>query len=168
MSTPARNDAHERTRTSSGRSPRLRAVADPAASALRFSESVRTVVDLARRGGLNAPVFRSPPRLDGVDRTIRRTRHGAVVAVRRVGRPLAAVQADVIEGVVAANGLTGARADRFRRVAWQRLERVGAPSTPAPRRLTEAARRAPQGRSGNGRAIPGRAAHDRTAEDRVA
>jgi len=146
MTTPAHPDAHEPAHTSAGRAPRLRAVPEPAApgpttgsarssdpslstSALRFSESVRTVVDLARHGGLTAPVFRSPPRLDDVDRTIRRGRHGAVVAVRRVGRPLAAVQADVIEGVVAANGLSGARADRFRRVAWQRLGQLGAPST---------------------------------------
>lgn len=94
----------------------------PSAGAVQFSDSVRRVVDLAVRGGLSAPVFRSPPRIEGVDRTIRRGRNSAVVAVRRQGRPLAAVQADVIEGVVAANGLEGVRADRFRRAAWNRLE----------------------------------------------
>jgi len=112
--------------------PRLRAV-DPLddtaaptdlsrASALQFSESVRHVIGAARRAGLRPPVFRSPPRLDGVDRTIRRRANGTVVvAVRRVGRPLAAVQADVVEGVVAANELAGEPADQFRHAAWARL-----------------------------------------------
>jgi hypothetical protein len=69
------------------------------------------------------PVFRSPPRHPGVDRTIRRRRSAtAVVSVRLGDRPLAAVRADVIDGVVAANGLGGERADRFRRDAWTALE----------------------------------------------
>jgi hypothetical protein len=89
---------------------------------VQFSESVRRVVGLARRGGLRPPVFRSPPSLAGVDRTIRRRASGSVVvAVRRDGRPLAAIQADVIEGVVAANDLSGHRADRFRHAAWAAL-----------------------------------------------
>lgn len=93
------------------------------ATALRFAEAVRTIVDLSRRGGLAAPVFRSPPRRDGVDRTIRR--RGALpplIAIRRLDRPLAAVQSDVIEAVVVANELDGERADRFRRAAWAALE----------------------------------------------
>jgi hypothetical protein len=110
------------------------------ASAVQFSESVRKVVGVARRHGLRPPVFRSPPRLDGVDRTIRRRADGqAVVAVRRTGRPLAAVRADVIDGVVAANSLRGGDADRFRNAAWAALEppdrelrrSPGADSTPA-------------------------------------
>lgn len=132
MTTTARTDLHESATSRADRSRRLRAVPHVTASAgscsaLQFSESVRAVVDLARSGGLAVPAFRSPPRIDEVDRTIRRGRHGAVVAVRRLGRPLAAVRADVIEGVVAANGLSGARADRFRRAAWQRLDRAGTP-----------------------------------------
>lgn len=114
--------------------PRLRAVppidavppvdeaAAPRATALQFSETVRIVVGLARRRGVRPPVFRSPPRLEGVDRSIRRRPNGTVVvAVRRHGRPLAAVQADVIEGVIAANRLTGESADQFRHAAWERL-----------------------------------------------
>lgn len=118
--------------------PRLRAVpptdaAAPRASALQFSETVRQVVALARRHQLRPPVFRSPPRLDGVDRSIRRRPNGTVVvAVRRVDRPLAAVQADVIDGVLAANGVVGEPADRFRHAAWDRL--VGAADPPATRR----------------------------------
>ena len=126
------------------RSRRLRSVPDPPSgvgadvahtSAVQFSEAVRRVVGVARRGRLTAPVFRSPPRLDGVDRSIRRRSNGSVVvAVRRLGRPLAAVQADIIEGVVVANALDGSRADRFRHAAWQQL--VGAPADPpAPRRV---------------------------------
>jgi hypothetical protein len=67
-------------------------------------------------------VFRSPPRRPGVDRTIRRRRSAApLVSVRLCDRPLAAVRADVIEGVVVANRLDGERADRFRRAAWTAL-----------------------------------------------
>lgn len=96
---------------------------------MRFSESVRVVVALARSARLRPPVFRSPPRLAGVDRSIQRRANGTVVvAVRREGRPLAAVQADVIEGVIAANELSGTDADRFRRRAWAQLEGVGTSS----------------------------------------
>ena len=105
--------------------PRLRAVPplDDAAprSALQFAETVRQVVVLARHHRLRPPVFRSPPRLEGVDRSIRRRPNGTVVvAVRRVDRPLAVVQADVIEGVLAANGVVGSRRT-VRHAAWERL-----------------------------------------------
>jgi hypothetical protein len=109
----------------------LRAVQDlpqraERASATLFSETVRVVVAISRRRGLRPPVFRSPPRLEGFDRTIRRRAAGTVVvAVRRDGRPVAAVQADVIEGVIAANGLTGESADRFRHAAWAALDGAG-------------------------------------------
>lgn len=101
--------------------------ADPApesrATALNFSETVRTVVGLSRRGRLLTPVFRSPPVLVGADRTIRwRGDRPPVVAIAREGRPLAAVQSDVIEAVVVANSLDTRRADRFRRAAWSALE----------------------------------------------
>lgn len=118
------------------RQRRLRVVADQPRpleliSAPRFAETVRTVVTVSRRRGLRPPVFRSPPRLEGVDRSIRRGPNGTVVvAVRRGDRPLAAVQADVIEGVVAANHLDGEAADRFRRAAWAALEGSGAPPRP--------------------------------------
>lgn len=93
------------------------------ATALEFSESVRTVVQLSRRGGLVPPVFRSPPRKEQVDRTIRhRGSRPPVVAIRRLGRPLSAVQADVIEAIVVSNRLSCERADRFRRAAWEALD----------------------------------------------
>ncbi len=100
-----------------------RAASGGSTTALQFSEAVRTVIAVAHRHRLRPPVFRSPPALDGVDRTIRR-RVGApdVVAVRRADRPVAAVRADVVEGIVAANGLAGAGADRFRHDAWAALD----------------------------------------------
>jgi hypothetical protein len=116
--------------------PQLTVVAGdlPPATALDFAEAVRAVVDLSRRGGLVAPVFRSPPRDVRADRTIRRRgQRPPVVAIRRLGRPLPAVQADVIEAVVVANSLDCERADRFRRAAWATLEggRVGRGGSPS-------------------------------------
>src|SRR5690349_17987293 len=59
------------------------AVADTAA----FAHAARTLAMEARRRGLVAPGFRSPPRLVGVDRSIRRHPSGAAVAVRVRNRP---------------------------------------------------------------------------------
>jgi hypothetical protein len=57
--------------------------------------------------GLQAPAFRSPPLLDGVDRSVGRRRPGGVFVHVRLGlRPLAAIRADMIEGVVVANALS--------------------------------------------------------------
>ena len=72
----------------------------------------------ARRRGLVVPGFRCPPRIVGVDRSIRHHRNGAVVAVRVKGRPFVAVLADMIEGVVAANHLRPPEADRLRAELW--------------------------------------------------
>jgi hypothetical protein len=91
--------------------------------AIRFAEVVRAVTAVARQRGLQVPVFRSPPRLADVDRTLRRRADGqAVVAIRLTDRPFAAVQSDVIAGVVAVNGLEGQEAGRFRRAAWIALD----------------------------------------------
>jgi len=57
--------------------------------------------------GLQSPAFRSPPFLEGVDRTVGRRRPDGVFVHVRLGlRPLAAIRADMIEGVVVANGLS--------------------------------------------------------------
>lgn len=132
--------------TSDTRPPRaLRAVEDDVqrTSATQFSECVRAVVTLCRRRGLKPPVFRSPPRIDGVDRSILRRANGTViVAVRRGQRPPAAVRADVIEGAIVANRLTGESADRFRGLAWAAVDggsQVDAP-TSSPVRSVPAAR----------------------------
>ena len=86
---------------------------------LRFAAAARALADASRRLGLDAPSFRSPPRLGSVDRSLRRHQRGTVVAVRLRGRPWAAVLADMVEGVVAANDLTAADADRVRATLWQ-------------------------------------------------
>jgi hypothetical protein len=86
-----------------------------ASTSLRFSTAARTLADEARRQGLTVPGFRSPPRLPGAVRTIRRwPAGGVVVAVIIRDRPVADVVADMIDGVVAANGLSGGEADAVR------------------------------------------------------
>lgn len=55
----------------------------------------------------------------GSARTIRRRDNGAVVAVRLRGRPMAAVLADMIEGVVVTNSLAAPAADHARTDLWR-------------------------------------------------
>ena len=73
--------------------------------------------------GLDMPLFRSPPRLQGVQRSLTRRAIGAsTVAVRLRQRPWAAVLADMIEGVVVVNALQGSEADELRHALWAALE----------------------------------------------
>ena len=69
---------------------------EPAAT-VEFTRAARGLCAASRRLGLVAPSFRSPPRIVGSARTIRRRYNGAVVAVRLRGRPMAAVLSDMIE-----------------------------------------------------------------------
>ena len=95
------------------------------ATSLRFSSAARTLGHAARQRGLDVPGFRSPPRLAGVERSLRRRPDGgATIAIRLRGRPWSAVLADMIEGIVVANGLRGASADRARTALWSSLEPV--------------------------------------------
>jgi hypothetical protein len=94
----------------------------PSSSTLRFTQAVQTLAGAARAQGLVAPSFRSPPRLVGVLRSIKRWHGGATVAVVVRGRPWPAVQADLIEGVVAANQLVPPASDRARAELWRALE----------------------------------------------
>lgn len=92
-------------------------------TSVRFASAARTLGRIARERGCEVPAFRSPPRVDGVDRTLKRDRRGhPIVAVRTSERPWAAVLADMIEGVVVANGLGGAEATRLRTAMWSALE----------------------------------------------
>ena len=76
--------------------------------AVRFAALVRAVSTEARRLGLTVPGFRSPPRLVGVDRSLRRREGGTPsVAVRLAGRTDDAVAADLVDGVLAANRVDG-------------------------------------------------------------
>ena len=97
----------------------------PSSTTVRFAQAVQTIATAARAHGLVAPSFRSPPRLVGVLRSIKRWDGGATIAVVVRGRPWPAVQADLIEGVVAANGLVPPDSDRARAELWLALE--GAP-----------------------------------------
>ena len=82
---------------------------------LRFSEVARLLGSEARARGLDAPGFRSPPRIPGADRTIRRAPEGsAVIAVRVKGRPFDLVVADMVEGVLVANRLRAGDAQEAR------------------------------------------------------
>jgi hypothetical protein len=87
-------------------------------TSLRFARLARSLAAAARAQGLRAPTFRSPPRLPGVSRSIVRRGPTVVVAVALRGRPWPAVVADMVEGVVAANRLAGAPADRVRASLW--------------------------------------------------
>ncbi|MEM8904015.1 MAG: hypothetical protein AAGA17_17690 [Actinomycetota bacterium] len=88
------------------------------APSLRFADAARRLAEAARGEGLVAPTFRSPPTDRRLDRTVRRRAGGAVVAVRVRGRPFAAVLADMIEGVVVSNGLSGPMASEVRAALW--------------------------------------------------
>lgn len=97
-------------------------------SSLRFAQAVQSLAAAARGLGLVVPGFRSPPRLVGVQRSIKRWPGGATVAVVVRDRPWPAVQSDLIEGVIAANALVSPAADRARAGLWQALEADGGPA----------------------------------------
>jgi hypothetical protein len=109
--------------------------ADAVSGTAAFAHAARVLATEARRRGLVAPGFRSPPRLVGVDRSIRRHPGGAAVAVRVRNRPWVAVAADMIEGVIAANRLAPPQSDRLRAELWPALGfAAGTTAAPAPRR----------------------------------
>jgi len=85
------------------------------ASLLRFAAAARALATEARRRGLTVPGFRSPPRLAGCDRSLRRRPDGgALVAVRVRDRELGAVVGDMVDGIVVVNRLGGDEAERCR------------------------------------------------------
>jgi hypothetical protein len=88
------------------------------ATAARFAIAARSLAEAARSLGLVAPGFRSPPRLVGADRSLRRHGGRSTVAVRLRGRSWLPVLADMVEGVVVANALTGPGAARAREQLW--------------------------------------------------
>jgi hypothetical protein len=95
-------------------------------TSLRFARLARSLSDAARAHGLRPPTFRSPPRVTGVTRTLRRgPRRAATVSVVIRERPWAAVASDMVEGVVVANGLRGVAADRARAALWAAVAEIG-------------------------------------------
>lgn len=98
---------------------------------MQFATAARVLADTARSLRLTAPSFRSPPRLQA-DRTIRGSgTPSATVSVRVKGRPWLAVLADLVEGVVVTNRLTGASADRCRTELWSTIEQARLAELPA-------------------------------------
>jgi hypothetical protein len=87
-------------------------------STIRFADAARVLTREARRRGLVTPGFRCPPRLVGVDRTLRRRSGGPVVSVRVRDRPWPVVLGDMIEGVIVANALPTPAATRLRTELW--------------------------------------------------
>lgn len=91
-------------------------------TSVRFAGAARDLGRAARLRDLVAPSFKSPPRLDGYSRTIRRRAAGNTVSIVLRDRPWPAVIADMIEGIVVSNSLTGARADQIRAALWLAVE----------------------------------------------
>jgi hypothetical protein len=90
----------------------------PGPTSVEFALAVRAIGRVLRRQGLVVPSFRSPPRLVGVTRTLRRHPGGAVVAVQLRDRPWVAVLGDLVEGAVVVNRLASPQADRLRTDLW--------------------------------------------------
>ncbi len=99
--------------------------------AVRFAAVAARIAEASRSEGLRAPGFKTPPRRPGFDRTIRRVGRDTVVSVTVKGRPFAAVIADLIEGVVTANRLTGVEAGRIRGRLWDAVAGHTSPSVVA-------------------------------------
>jgi hypothetical protein len=89
-----------------------------------FTCAAQLLSAVAGRYGLVAPGFRSPPRVVGVQRTIRRRQGGGVVAVAIKGRPLAGVLADMIEGIVVLNELSVGESCTLRTALWEEVEQL--------------------------------------------
>lgn len=102
-----------------------------AVTIVEFAAAARVFTREARRRGLVGPSFRCPPRLIGVDRSIRRRPDGAVVSIRLHDRPRSAIIADMIEGVVVTNRLRPPHADRLRTELWAAVESTVTATRPA-------------------------------------
>jgi hypothetical protein len=83
-------------------------------SLVGFAQTARALAAGARAAGLLVPAFRTPPKRTDAIRTIRKLPGGAVVAVRVRDRPRTEVAADMVEGVLQANNLSGEAATRMR------------------------------------------------------
>lgn len=125
-------------------------------STARFTEAARVLAHHVAEMGLVVPGFRTPPRMVGVNRTLRRPPRtpgeapagatvvtaggamggvvGGVVAVRIADRPFTAVIGDMIEGVIVLNLLSPTEADRARTHLWRVMLKFTVDSTPPRRR----------------------------------
>ena len=88
-------------------------------TSVRFAQIARQLNQVVAANDLEAPAFRSPPRTPGMRRSIRRRSDGsATVSVSLRGRPAVAVVADMIDGIVAANGPESDRPPGLRDRLW--------------------------------------------------
>ena len=84
-------------------------------AAVPFSSLARLLVSEVRGRGLVTPSFSTPPRVPGANRTVRKMQGGGLmVAVRVRDRDLDDVMADMVDGVLLANGFTGQIAEGWR------------------------------------------------------
>jgi hypothetical protein len=94
-----------------------------------FADVVRQLMVATAAAGMRMPSFRSPPREPSAQRTIRWVGdEKAIVAVRRGSRGADAVVADMIQGVVAANRLSGSAAEEATRKLAACLTRFSPPT----------------------------------------
>ena len=91
-------------------------------TSLDFGSAARSLARASHLRGLVVPVFASPPSRQDLDRSIRRRNGSPVVSIRLRDRPRGAVLADMIEGIVVANCLEGARADLVRSALWLAID----------------------------------------------
>ena len=111
------------------------------ANAMSFAAVGRVLTDQALACGVTAPSFRSPPRIPGVRRSVTRNRDDSItVSVIVSRRPLSAVIADMIDGVVLSSGLRADEARSLYDALWARSHSwlLVATSTTGPLPLAEA------------------------------
>jgi hypothetical protein len=115
-------------------------------TSVRFAQVARQLSRAVVADGLRAPTFRSPPRTPGLRRSIkRRTDGSATVSVAVRGRPAVAVVADMIDGVVAANGAEAGRSAGLRDRLWLAVSSLL--SVEVDRSSVRAATRSPSGKA---------------------
>jgi hypothetical protein len=99
-----------------------------------FAAAGRILAQRASTLGYSVPSFRSPPRLQGVRRSVLRNHDQTItVAVLVRDRPMGAVLADMIDGVVLASGAGGPEARQLHDSLWQAAqERLFTATRPPP------------------------------------
>jgi hypothetical protein len=110
-----------------------------ASATTKFTAAARVLAQRAAELDLVVPGFRSPPRIVGVNRSIRRGRdgQGGVVAVRIADRPFTAAVGDMIEGVIHINRLEPPEADRVRTQLWRTMLQFTVETSPARRQVSD-------------------------------
>lgn len=110
-----------------------------ASATTKFTSAARVLAQRAAELDLVVPGFRSPPRIVGVNRSIRRGRdgQGGVVAVRIADRPFTAAVGDMIEGVLHINRLEPTEADRMRTQLWRTMLQFTVETSPGRRQASD-------------------------------